>query len=245
MLNAIFLIGTTFLAASIEVIEVLTILLGVGLTRGWRATLIGLGVGVVVLAVIVGGLGAALTAIPIAYLRILVGGLLLIFGLQWLRKAIVKVSQQGFAGEEEEVSGLDASKPESGFDWNAFVIALKGTVLEGLEVAFIVITFGAQTNQVGLAAIGAGAAIVIVGGTGAALHGWIARIPGAVLRLVVGILLTTFGTFWSGEGVGVSWPGGDLAILGLLVVVTGSAAAAIWTVARVTPGQPDIIPGEA
>jgi len=245
MLNSIFLIGTTFLAASIEVIEVLTILLGVGLTRGWRATLVGLGVGLVVLAALIVILGAALTAIPIAYLRILVGALLLIFGLQWLRKAVMQVALNGFRGEEEE-AGAGGGRPSGdGFDWTAFVIALKGTVLEGLEVAFIVVTFGAQTDQVWVAAIGAGVAIVIVGGVGAALHRYIARVPNGALKLAVGVLLTTFGTFWAGEGVGVSWPGEDLAILGLLVVVAASAAAAIWAVARVTPGQPDFIPGEA
>lgn len=230
MLQNGFLIGTAFLASSIEVIEVLTILLGVGLTRGWRATLIGFGAGLAVLAAIVIVLGAALTAIPIAALRIVVGTLLLIFGLQWLRKAVVGVARNGFAGEEEAQQDPDAPDQGSGFDWYSFVVAFKGTVLEGLEVAFIVISFGAQTNQVGLASIGAGCAVLAIGGIGAFAHRFIARIPNAVLKWIVGILLTTFGTFWASDGLGVKWPLGDLAIIGLLVFVAAVATAGVFLV---------------
>lgn len=228
MLQNGFLIGTAFLASSIEVIEILTILLGVGLTRGWRATLIGFGLGLAVLAVIVAVLGAALTAIPIAYLRILVGTLLLIFGLQWLRKAVVGVARKGFAGDEEAQDDSDAPEQGGGFDWYSFVVAFKGTVLEGLEVAFIVISFGAQTGQVALASIGAGGAVVLVGGAGAVARQYIARIPNTVLKLIVGVLLTTFGAFWASDGLGVEWPFGDLAIIGLLAFVAAAAVAGVF-----------------
>ncbi|MEO6797751.1 MAG: hypothetical protein ABI401_08175 [Candidatus Dormibacter sp.] len=215
---------TTFLASAVEAIEMVTIVVGVGATRGWRSTLIGAVSGFAVLAVVVVIAGAALRAVPIGALRLIVGALLLVFGLQWFRKGIMRVAARGLAGMKE--MEFDAAerwqKPE--MDWTAFVLSFKGVVLEGLEVAFIVVSFGANANQIGVAAVGGIAAVVIVGGIGLSIHHVVNRIPRSLLQLVVGIMLTTFGTFWSLEGLGVEWPAGDGAILGLLVLYTVTGA---------------------
>jgi uncharacterized membrane protein len=214
---------TTFLASTVEAIEMVTIVVGVGATRGWRATLAGMGAGFLVLAVVVAVFGLALSAIPIGPLRLIVGALLLVFGLQWFRKGIVRVAARGLAGMRAGPSDDEVEWTGPGFDWTAFVLAFKGVVLEGLEVAFIVVTFGAASNQLSAAVIGGVGAVVVVGGLGAALQPLVMRIPRSFLQLVVGTLLTTFGTFWALEGLGVVWPAGDAAILGLLVLYVGTA----------------------
>ena len=222
---------TTFLASAVEAIEMVTIVLGVGATRGWRSTLIGVGAGFAVLAVVVAALGLALSAIPIGPLRLIVGALLLVFGLQWFRKGVRRVAAHGLAGigmhpedEPPEWSGV-------GFDWTAFVLSFKGVVLEGLEVAFIVVSFGANANQLGAAVVGGVGAVVIIGAIAVALQRVVTRIPRSFLQLVVGILLTTFGTFWALEGLGIDWPGSDGAIIGLLVLY-GLTAATYITIER-------------
>jgi Ca2+/H+ antiporter, TMEM165/GDT1 family len=210
---------TTFLASAVEAIEMVTIVVGVGATRGWRSTIIGAASGFGVLAVIVVILGAALSVVPIGPLRLVIGALLLVFGLQWYRKGIMRVAARGLAG----IGGSDPHGDAElwrgpGMDWTAWFLAFKGVVLEGLEVAIIVVSFGAGANQLGGAVVGGVGAIVVVGAVGLALHNTVRRVPRSLLQLVVGILLTTFGTFWSLEGLGVSWPAGDGAILGLLVL---------------------------
>jgi uncharacterized membrane protein len=216
---------TTFLASAVEAIEMVTIVVGVGATRGWRSTIIGTASGFGVLAVVVVLLGAALQAIPIGGLRLVVGALLLVFGLQWFRKGITRVAARGFAGmagQEPHDEGAEWRGP--GMDWTAWFLAFKGVVLEGLEVAFIVVAFGASANQLGAGVIGGVSAVIIIGAIGLALHGVVSRIPRSFLQLIVGTLLTTFGTFWSLEGLGVNWPGSDAAILALLVVYVLTAA---------------------
>src|SRR5437667_10812756 len=204
---------TTFLASAVEAIEMVTIVVGVGATRGWRSTVIGVASGFGVLAVTVVILGAALSAIPIGPLRLVVGALLLVFGLQWFRKGIARVAARGLAGMRAAEAGEGAEWTGPGLDWTAFVLAFKGVVLEGLEVAFIVVSFGAGANQLGPAVIGGVGAVALVGGIGAAAHPLVSRIPRSLLQLVVGTLLTTFGTFWAVEGLGVVWPAGDAVIL--------------------------------
>ena len=220
-----FVLVTTFLASAVEAIEMVTIVVGVGVTRGWRATLIGSGAGFLVLAAVVVVFGLALSAIPIGPLRLLVGALLLVFGLQWFRKGIVRVATRGLAGLQADEAEEGAEWTGPGLDWTAFVLAFKGVLLEGLEVAFIVVSFGAGANQLGPAVIGGVGAVVIVGAIGAAAHPLVSRIPRSLLQLVVGTLLTSFGTFWALEGLGVTWPAGDLAILGLLVLYAVTALA--------------------
>ncbi len=220
---------TTFLASMVETIEMVTIVLGVGATRGWRSTLIGAGAGFAVLAVVVVTLGVALSRVPIGPLRLIVGALLLVFGLQWFRKGVMRVAVHGLAGIGAHPEDEPSEWAGVGFDWTAFVLSFKGVVLEGLEVAFIVVTFGASANQLGPAVVGGVAAVVITGAVGVALQRLVTRIPRSFLQLVVGILLTTFGTFWSVEGLGVDWPASDGAILGLLALyaLTGATFIAI------------------
>lgn len=215
---------TTFLASAVEAIEMVTIVLGVGATRGWRSTLVGVGAGFAVLAVVVAVLGLALSRVPIGPLRLIVGALLLVFGLQWFRKGVMRVAAHGLAGIRLNPEDEPPEWSGEGFDWLAFVLSFKGVVLEGLEVAFIVVSFGANANQLGASVIGGVAAVIAIGAVGLVLHGPVSRIPRSLLQLVVGILLTTFGTFWSLEGLGVDWPGSDGAILGLLALYLLTAA---------------------
>jgi uncharacterized membrane protein len=209
---------TTFLASAVEAIEMVAIVAGVGATRGWRSALAGAAAGLAVLVVLVAIFGLALTAIPIGLLRLVVGALLLVFGLNWLRKGLRRVGAYGLRGRplgamDEVDEGVEPGK----VDWTGFVLSFKGVLLEGLEVAFIVVTFGVTGHQLGVAALGGIAAVVVVGALGVAIQPAVRQIPRSVLQLVVGLLLTSFGTFWAVEGVGIDWPGTDLAIVGLLV----------------------------
>jgi uncharacterized membrane protein len=214
---------TTFLASAVEAIEMVTIVVGVGATRGWRSTLIGAASGFGILAVVVAILGAALSVIPIGPLRLAIGALLLVFGLQWFRKGIMRVAARGLAGIGGQDPHEAAEWTGPGMDWTAWFLSFKGVVLEGLEVAIIVVSFGAGANQLGGAVIGGVGAIIVVGGIGLALHQTVRRIPRSLLQLIVGVLLTTFGTFWALEGLGVTWPGADASIPGLLVLYGATA----------------------
>jgi uncharacterized membrane protein len=228
--NAAAVFIPAFLASAVEAIEMAIIVIGVGATRGWRSTLLGASSGFAVLAVIVAGLGTALTVVPISALRVVVGGVLLVFGLQWLRKGIRRVSVQGFSGFRGGVH-VDEREPvpAEGVDWTAFVLAFKGVLLEGLEVAFIAVTFGATAGAYTPAIVGAASAVVVIGVVAAATEGLVRRIPRSALQLIVGTLLSSFGTFWAAEGLGVEWPGEDAAILGLvaLYVVLATACTAL------------------
>jgi uncharacterized membrane protein len=216
---------STFLASGVEAIEMVTIVVGVGATRGWRSTWIGVAAGFGVLAVVVAVAGLALRAVPIGPLRLVVGALLLTFGLQWFRKGVMRVAARGFAGIGGVVHEDEAELwTEPRIDWTAFTLAFKGVTLEGLEIAILVVAFGAGANQLGAGIIGASAALVLFGAAGLILRGSVQRVPRSFLQLIVGVLLTTFGTFWSLEGIGVEWPGSDAAILGLLVVYGATAA---------------------
>jgi uncharacterized membrane protein len=214
-----------FLASSVEMVEALTIVLAVGMTRGWRSTSYGVAVALAALAVVVACLGPALTQIPIDTLRVVVGTILLAFGLQWLRKAILRASGLKALHDEDaifrnEVGHAREAGRSSRHDWYAFTVAFKGVFLEGLEVAFIVVSVGSSQGNVGVAAFGALAALIVVAVVGAFVHAPLSRVPENSLKFGVGIMLTSFGVFWSGEGAGVSWPGGEAAIVGVLVFVT-------------------------
>ena len=224
-----------FLASAVEVIEMAVIVIGVGATRGYRSTLLGAAGGAGVLTVLIAVLGTALTAVPIDALRLVVGALLLVFGLQWLRKGIVRVAAPASPATRAACTSRTSPPPESGIDWTAFVLAFKGVLLEGVEVAFIAVSFGATAHALGPAIIGAAAAVVVVGALAAAFQAWVRRIPRSVLQLAVGLMLTSFGTFWSAEGVGVDWPGEDAAIVGLLVLYGCVAGAAMLLLRRRAP----------
>lgn len=215
----------SFLASAVEAVEALTVVLAVGLTRGWRSALLGTGAALLVLAALVAVLGPALSNLPIDVLRLVVGAVLLIFGLQWLRKAILRASGYKPLHDEdeafrEEVRAAEAQgRPVQGrFDPYAFTLSFKSVLLEGLEVAFIVITFGAASGNMPAAIVGAVAAVVLTVAVGVAVRGPLSQVPENWIKFVVGLLLTSFGTFWGAEGAGVNWPGSDLAILGLLAV---------------------------
>jgi uncharacterized membrane protein len=220
------LVLSAFLASAVEMVEALTIVLASGLTRGWRSSLIGVGAATLALAVVIAALGPALTLIPIDALRLVVGGLLLAFGLQWLRKAILRASGYKALHDEDEVFARELREAETapredraGVDWYGFTLSFKGVFLEGLEVAFIVLTFGSTQKNIPLAAFGAAVAVVLVGVVGLLARAPLSRVPENTLKFSVGVMLTTFGIFWGAEGAGASWPGSDAAILGVLAFV--------------------------
>lgn len=233
-LSIVLLILSAFLASAVEMVEALTIVLAAGLSRGWRSALVGLAAALVVLAAIVAALGPALTAVPLGALRLVVGGLLLVFGLQWLRKAILRASGYKALHDEDAIFARELEQGRSAggadliagnIDGYGFTLAFKGVLLEGLEVAFIVLTFGTtQGHHVGYAAIGAAAALVLVASVGVAVHAPLSRVPENTMKFAVGIMLTTFGSFWSAEGAGAHWPGSDAAIIGLVLLIGASSA---------------------
>jgi uncharacterized membrane protein len=225
---------SVFAACAVEAVEALTIVLAVGATRSWRSALTGVGAALVVLAVITAALGPAVTALPLNVLRVVVGGLLLVFGLQWLRKAILRASglkalhdeAAAFASEQEAARG--AGGVSAGLDAYSFTVAFKGVLLEGLEVVFIVLTFGANQHNVGLAAAAAAVAVLAVALAGVVAHAPLSRVPENTLKFGVGVMLTSFGIFWGAEGAGAHWPGGDAA---LLAIIPATLACALGMVA--------------
>src|SRR5882724_1621344 len=234
-----FLFLAAFLACSVEMVEALTIVLAVGVTRGWRSAAWGVAAALGALAVIVGALGPAIANIPIDALRLVVGGLLLIFGLQWLRKAILRASGLKALHDEAaiyaaEVAQINAAGDRAAHDWFAFTLAFKGVFLEGLEVAFIIVTFGGAQHHVGLAVIGAAAALVVVLIAGVIAHAPLTRVPENTLKFGVGVMLTSFGIFWSSEGAGIRWPGSDASLLGLIVFVVLLSFGVVALVRRIT-----------
>ena len=240
-MNALPLILTVFVACAVEAVEALTIVLAVGLTREWKSTFWGIGVALAVLAVVTAAIGPALTYVPLSSLRLVVGALLAIFGLQWLRKAVLRATGYKALHDEasaylREVAAAEAAPLQARrgvSDWYAFTLAFKGVLLEGLEVVFIVLTFGASQHNLGAAVIGAVAAVVLVTLTGIAVRAPLARVPENWMKLAVGVMLTSFGTFWGAEGAGVDWPGGDAALLVLVpVVALVSAGCIIWLRSR-------------
>ena len=230
-MSAAFLVASAFLASAVEMVEALTIVLAAGLARGWRSSLTGVGAATVALAVVVAALGPALTVVPLNALRLVVGSLLLVFGLQWLRKAILRASgfkalhdeDAIFARELDEARAVEHVE-RAGLDWYGFTLSFKGVFLEGLEVAFIVLTFGSTQGSIPLAAIGAAAALVLVAGVGIAVRAPLARVPENSMKFAVGIMLTTFGIFWGAEGAGAHWPGSDASLPGVLAFVCASSA---------------------
>ncbi|HEX9525475.1 MAG TPA: hypothetical protein VF949_21030 [Reyranella sp.] len=216
-------VGAAFLASLVEVVEAFTIVLAVGTTRGWRPALQGSLAGLAVLALLVATLGSALDRVPLHWLQLAIGILLLLFGLRWLRKAILRAAAliplhdeaAAFAAETVAL-GRAGSRRGRRVDWIAATAAFKAVVLEGLEVVFIVIAVGAGRGLLLPASVGAVAACGLVLAIGLAVHRPLARVPENALKFAVGIMLTAFGVFWTGEGLGIDWPGGDLVILAFI-----------------------------
>ncbi|HEX4521283.1 MAG TPA: hypothetical protein VH063_17010 [Gaiellaceae bacterium] len=220
------LVVSVFLASLVEMVEALTIVLAAALARGWRSALVGTAAAVGCLAIVIAALGPALTQIPLNTLRVVVGALLLIFGLQWLRKGILRASGYKALHDEtaifaRELAAAEAAGPErsGAIDPYGFTLAFKGVFLEGLEVAFIVVTFGSVAGNVGVATVAAVAAVLVVAVVGVFARAPLARVPENTIKLAVGVMLTTFGIFWSTEGIGADWPGGDAAIPAVLAFV--------------------------
>jgi uncharacterized membrane protein len=238
-LSGFFLVLTTMLASAVEFVETLTIVLAVGLTRGWRSALLGVALALLALTAITVIFGFTLAEhVNTVALHLVIGVLLLIFGLQWLRKAVLRYAGLKALHDEEaifatEVKELSAAEKRGGaIDWFGFMVAFKGTFLEGLEVVFIVISFGLRAQNVALAAAGAAASAVIVLVAGLFLHKPLSRVPENLMKFCVGLALVTFGTYWAGEGVGIHWRLGDGMILVILAVYMLFCGGLIQTLRR-------------
>jgi Ca2+/H+ antiporter, TMEM165/GDT1 family len=235
-----------FLASLVEAVEALTIVLAVATVRGWRPAGLGAIAGLVLLVLIVAGLGPLLDLIPLHFLQLAIGVLLLLFGLRWLRKAILRSAgvialhdeAAAFATETEELRE-QASRHEARLDWLAALASFKAVLLEGLEVVFIVIAVSAGRGLLIPASAGALAACLLVAGVGLVVHRPLARVPENTLKFAVGVMLSAFGVFWTGEGLGVAWPGADLAIVAFaalfLLVGLGAVTLARRPSAEVLP----------
>jgi uncharacterized membrane protein len=242
--NSSALFVAVFLACAVEAVEALTIVLAAGFGRDWRSAFLGVGSALAVLIAIVAALGPALTAIPLEALRLVVGGLLLIFGLQWLRKAILRASGLKAMHDEAAIYRAELAAVEAApthrrgvvKDWYSFTLSFKGVLLEGLEVAFIALTFGANQRNIPLAAIAALSAVVVVALAGIALRAPLARVPENSMKFVVGVMLTSFGIFWGAEGAGATWPGADAALLVLVPAVALFALALVAVLRRAAAG---------
>lgn len=236
-----------FLASLVEFVEALTVVLAVGVTRGWRPALLGAGLGIALLLLLVALLGPALALVPLGGLQLIVGVLLLLFGLRWLRKAILRAAgiiplhDEGAAFASESAV-LGAAGAGGAWDVLGIAAAFKIVVLEGLEVVFIVIALGAAGGLLLPAGLGAAAALAVVTALGALLHRPLANVPENALKLVVGVLLSAFGTFWAGEGMGVRWPGADWAVLALVAGFAATAALSI-ALSRGRAAAPALEPG--
>jgi len=234
-------VSAAFLASFVEVVEAFTIVLAVGLTHGWRPAFIGTALGLLLLVVLVLIFGPLLALIPIHIVQFVVGVLLVLFGMRWLRKAILRSigvialhdEAKAFA---KETAALERQKADRRADYVAGLAAFKAVVLEGVEVIFIVIAVGTTQGLTLYAGLGALAAVVVVLGIGIAVHKPLSRVPENTLKFVVGLMLTSFGIFWTGEGLGADWPGADLALLAIFaVLVVVSLAIRQWAGSMRTP----------
>jgi uncharacterized membrane protein len=244
MTSAVVLALAVFGASCVEAVEALTLVVASGTTRGWRSAFEGAAAALVILIVLVAAIGVPLVHyVPINALRVVVGGLLLVLGLGWLRKAILRASGHKALHDEDlifqnTVAGLrgEGAKPAKRRDAIGFTVAFKGVLLEGTEVILIVLSLGASSHRLGLAAASAGAAIVLVTLVGFAVARQLREVPENTMKLAVGVMLTSFGIFWVGEGAGVNWPGSDLAILVLVAVFILVTTGAIRYMRSILPG---------
>jgi uncharacterized membrane protein len=221
-------VTASFLASFVEVVEAFTIVLAVGITQSWRPAFAGTGLALLVLAILVLIFGPLLALVPIEVLQFVVGALLILFGLRWLRKAILRSGgvlslrdeAKNFAKETGE---LERQKADRHANYLAGLAAFKAVLLEGTEVVFIVIAVGATRGLTLYAGLGALAAFLVVLAIGLAVHRPLSRVPENGLKYVVGLMLTSFGVFWTGEGLGADWPGADLSLVGIFVLVAATA----------------------
>jgi uncharacterized membrane protein len=229
----------SFLGSFVEVVEAFTIVLAVGVSQSWRPAFIGTGLALLVLAALVAVFGPLLGLVPLHLLQFVVGVLLILFGLRWLRKAILRAT--GFIALHDEAKAFDeetealrrrAAERRAGY--LAGLAAFKAVLLEGVEVVFIVVAVGAGHGLTAYASLGAAAAFVVVLAIGLIVHRPLAKVPENTLKFVVGLMLTTFGVFWIGEGLGAAWPGADLSLIVILVVLCISTLAMVRWVRAVS-----------
>jgi uncharacterized membrane protein len=238
--NGSALFVAVFLACAVEAVEALTIVLAVGIGRGWRSAFLGVGSAIAVLLLLAVALRPALTAIPLGALRLIVGGLLLILGLQWLRKAILRASglkamhdeTAAYNAELAAVTAAPVNRRGVVTDWYSFTLSFKGVLLEGLEVTFIALTVGANQYDLPLAALAALSAVILVAGVGVALRAPLARVPENAMKFAVGVMLSSFGIFWASEGAGARWPGSDAALLAVVPAVAVFSLALVGLLRR-------------
>lgn len=226
-------IAAAFLASLVEVVEAFTIVLAVGITQSWRPALLGTGAGLLVLAILVLIFGPLLTLVPLGVLQFVIGVLLILFGMRWLRKAILRASgvlvqRDETRNFELETAELARTRADARADWIAGLAAFKAVLLEGTEVVFIVIAVGAGRGLLVYASLGALAAFVLVMIVGVAVHRPLSQVPENALKFIVGLMLTTFGIFWTGEGLGADWPGADLSLFAIFAAV----ALVAWALTR-------------
>ncbi len=254
--SAVILALAVFGACCVEMVEAFTIVLASGLSRGWRSAVEGSLAAVVVLAALVAGIGVPLIhVVPLQALRVVVGGLLLVLGLNWLRKAILRASGHKALHDEDAIFARTVAELSEGRenpgqplrwreqarDATGFTVAFKGVFLEGLEVVMIVITLGSSSKHLGLAALAAAAAVVIVGAIGVIVSRQLSEVPENALKMGVGIMLSSFGIFWAGEGARLRWPGSDLFLLVLIAIFGLVALSLVKSLERVLP-QPEHAP---
>jgi uncharacterized membrane protein len=226
--------AAAFLASLVEAVEALTIVLAVATVRGWRPAGLGALAGLLALALIIVALGPLLDRVPLHLLQLVIGVLLLLFGMRWLRKAILRSAgviplhdeTMAFATETTELRE-QARRNEARLDWLAALTSFKAVLLEGLEVVFIVIALSAGHGMLWPASAGALAACLLVAGIGFIVHRPLSRVPENTLKFAVGVMLSAFGVFWTGEGLGVAWPGSDLAIVGFAAMFLAVSVAAV------------------
>ncbi|MGC4108151.1 MAG: hypothetical protein QM753_17645 [Thermomicrobiales bacterium] len=224
MMADILLLAGAFLASAVEMVEALTLVFAMGVTRGWKSSLIGAAAALVLLGITIAIFGPLIADLPLAPLRIVIGGLLAIFGLQWLRKAILRASGYKALHDEDAIFAREVAESRAaghdvrvGMDWYAFTVSFKGVFLEGLEVAFIVLTFGSSHGSIPLAATGAVLGLLTVAAVGVVVRAPLSRVPENTMKFAVGVMLTGFGVFWAGEGIGIAWPGETAMLLAILI----------------------------
>ncbi|MEV6037438.1 hypothetical protein AB0L65_40235 [Nonomuraea sp. NPDC052116] len=250
--------AAVLLASIVEMVEALTIVMAMGMTRSWRSTLMGVAAALVALAAFTGAAGYALaTWLPEAALQLAIGSLLLIFGLQWLRKAILRSSGRKAMHDEDQIFAEEVAAAKGagevnakGLDWFSFMISFKGVFLEGVEVVFIVITFGLSAGNLPVAIAAAVVGVLLVLVVGVAVRGPLSKVPENTLKYGVGLLLAGFGTYWSVEGLGIftagreslEWPGADLAILVLIAAWYGLSRLMVRALRRPSMARPGAVP---
>ena len=241
-------ITAAFLASFVEVVEAFTIVLAVGITQSWRPAFIGTGAAVALLAALVAIFGPLLATVPIHLMQFVIGALLILFGLRWLRKAILRSTGYIALHDEEkafakETDLLRRQSADQRADYLAGLAAFKAVLLEGVEVVFIIIAVGTAHGMTGYAALGAFAAFLMVLAIGLLVHEPLAQVPENTLKFAVGLMLSAFGVFWTGEGLGAEWPGADWSLVGLLAIFLAVSAGLVAYLKRrdLTRNQAEVV----